>query len=463
MMKMIFRRNPELANFISYTVPATVGMLLAGIYTVVDGLFVGWGAGDDALAAINVAFPFSCLFLALGEMLGNGTGITIAYCRGRGKMLTAGLFFGNLISMMIPLGVPLTLASPLYGNLVGFMGAEERIAGMAGEYAGIIGAGCLFQIITSSLLAVMRHDRAQFQAMYIMLAGLAANIVLDYLLVLVYPFGVKGSAWATVAAQCLTALLAVIYFIRGKFEFAFRVRHLRPYASIFGKILLTGLPSFGLQMMGAMLILLHNIQAQRFGGLLAVAAYAIVSSVTTPVMMLSEGIGLGIQPPVSFHHGCGEERRKLVLLRYALTCSGGIGLLCALALLFGNRLIPEAFHATPSLTGVTAEALMISSLSLIPLGVFQIFCAYFQAEGRSTLASVLIYGDFCVMFPLALFVLPEFFGLAGVWAAVPVSKWIMLMIAGGVWIGLRAKRGGEESLLCHNVSVGRCEWDTDGQ
>ena len=84
-MKSLFlQKNSDFRSFIGYSVPATVGMLLAGIYTVVDGLFVGWGAGDDALAAINVAFPFYCFFLGLGEMLGNGTGITIAYCRGRG-------------------------------------------------------------------------------------------------------------------------------------------------------------------------------------------------------------------------------------------------------------------------------------------------------------------------------------------------------------------------------------------
>ena len=84
-------------------------------------------------------------------------------------------------------------------------------------------------------------------------------------------------------------------------------------------------------------------------------------------------------------------------------------------------------------------------VALIPLAIFQIFCAYFQAEGRSTLASTLIYGDFCVMFPLALFVLPYFFGLSGVWAAVPVSKWIMFGLAVAVWRVLRSKREREDS------------------
>lgn len=440
MKTFLHKLNPDFRSFISYSVPATVSMLLAGIYTVVDGLFVGWGAGDDALAAINVAFPFYCFFLGLGEMLGNGTSITIAYCRGRNKPLTAGLFFGNLISIMIPIGVLLTLTAPLYSRLVVFMGADAAIVRMAEDYALIVGMGCVFQIITSSLLAVMRHDRAQFQAMYIMLTGLIANIVLDYVLVLVYPFGVKGSAWATIAAQFITSMLAVFYFVRGNFNFAFRVRHLRPYSSILGKIIVTGLPSFGLQMMGAILILLHNIQAQRYGGLTAVAAYAIVSYVMTPVMMLSEGIGQGIQPPVSYHHGREDEEKKSSFLRYGIKTSVIVGVVSMLVLFLGYNVIPDAFNATPPLVRMTAPALVITAFSFIPLGVFQIFCAYFQAEGRSSLASALIYGDFCVMFPLALFILPFFYGLSGVWAAVPVSKLAMFAIALFAYRYLKSKR-----------------------
>lgn len=440
MSAFLKRLNPDFRSFAGYAFPATVSMLLAGIYTVIDGLFVGWGAGDDALAAINVAFPFYCFFLGLGEMLGNGSSITIAYCRGRSKPLTAGLFFGNLVSIMIPVSLVLSLTAPLYSRLVRFMGADPQIETIAQEYALIVGFGCSFQIITSSLLAVMRHDRAQFKAMYIMLAGLTANIGLDYLLVLVYPFGAKGSAWATVVSQFLTAVLAVGYFTRGNFNFAFRVRHLRPYASILGRIFATGLPSFGLQMMGAVLILLHNIQAQRYGGLTAVAAYAIISYVMTPVMMLSEGIGLGIQPPVSFHSGREDETRKRIFLRYGIGAAVAVGAAGMLVLFTGFRVIPEAFNATPPLVKLAAPALVITAFSFLPLGIFQVLCSYFQAEGRTGIASVLIYGDFCLMFPVALFSLPLFFGLTGVWMAVPVSKMVMCAAALAVYGLQRSKR-----------------------
>ncbi len=49
--------------------------------------------------------------------------------------------------------------------------------------------------------------------MYIMVSGFVLNIILDWLWVLVYPFGVAGAAWATVVSQLLTAVLFFYHFI----------------------------------------------------------------------------------------------------------------------------------------------------------------------------------------------------------------------------------------------------------
>ena len=264
MQKKRFEINSDFKKFFRYSVPATISMLIAGVYTLVDGLFVGWGVGPDGLAAINVAFPFYCIYLGLGEMLGNGCAITLAYCRGRGKKLTAGLFFGNMLFMLLPLGLLLALISPFTALLVRYMGADPVINDTAYQYAVIIGMGSIFQIATSSLLAVMRHDRKPFGAMALMLAGLVANIILDYYFVLVWRHGVAGSAYATIISQFLTAALAGCYLRRSKLNFCWRKRFLRPYTDIIGQMFRTGLPSMGLQLMGGLLILLHNIQAQRY-------------------------------------------------------------------------------------------------------------------------------------------------------------------------------------------------------
>lgn len=418
----------DFKKFVRYSLPSTLSMLIAGIYTLVDGLFIGWGVGANGLAAINVAFPFYCIYLGLGEMLGNGCAITMAYCRGRSKRMTAGLFFGNMITLLIPVGLILAALSPVSALLVRKMGADSSIHNMAYQYALIIGLGCLPQIAASSLLAVIRHDGKPFLAMSLMLVGLLANILLDYLWVIVYPFGVAGSAYATILAQTITMILAILFFRRGTLNFAFRKRFLRPYADVAMQIAQTGFPSMGLQLMGALLILLHNIQAQRYGGLAAVSAYAIISYLTSPVLLMSDGIALGIQPPVSYYHGTGEHERKRKFLLYGSMTILTLSLLAAAVAILADRVLPGLFHAEGLVARLTTNGLFLSALSFPPLGVFQVFAAYYQAVGRSTFASLLIYSDCFLALPAALFLMPLFFGLNGVWAALAVSKLIMVFL-----------------------------------
>lgn len=415
-------------NFINYTIPAISSMLLAGVYTLVDGLFVGWGVGPSGLAAINVAFPIACLYLGIGEMLGNGSAIVIAYCRGRQLSRTAGLFFGNLLAIVIPLGIFLAVISPFSSHLVNIIGADESIRESAYNYALIIGFGSIFQLLASSLLAVMRHDQVQVKAMRIMLWGLIANIILDYLFVIVFRWGVNGSAWATIMAQGLTAFLACWHFLKNGVHFKFKAIHLRPYLDIIAKIIFTGLPSMGLQLTNALVIALHNVQALRYGGENAVAGYAIVSYVLTPVLLLQEGTAIGIQPLISFFDGANLQDRKRKIFRMGLTSGILIGLVAMIGAVIFNQLLPAAFHATSQVAKLAAKGILFGCLAFPIQGIIQIAGAYFQASNRPKYASLLIYGDCCGALVLCLFTFPLIWGLDGVWSSMVGAKLIMFII-----------------------------------
>ncbi|MEG2076599.1 MAG: MATE family efflux transporter, partial [Victivallaceae bacterium] len=306
---------------------------------------------------------------------------------------------------------------------------DPEINSMAYGYALIISWFAIFQIGTSSLLAVMRHDRKPVVAMIMMLAGLLANIIMDYYFVLVLHWGVNGSAYATILSQVLTCLLGGLYLKFGTLNFSWRRRFLRPYWDIIGQIFTVGLPSMGLQLMGGLLILLHNIQAQHYGGLNAVAAYAIISYITSPVLLLSDGISLGIQPPVSYYHGTGEFIRKRRYLRYGVWAILGLTFLAGVVAISADKILPLMFNASGQVSKLTTTGLLLSALSFPALGVFQLLVAYYQAEGRSWVSASLIYSDCLVALPLVLFTMPLFLGLNGVWAALAVSKLIMMGVA----------------------------------
>ena len=290
---IMFANDPTVTDgklFFRYVIPSMISMLTAGVYTLVDGFFVGWGAGNDGLAAINVAFPLSLLIVACGEMIGTGGAINIALARGRGARRTADLFLGNSLALLVPAAVLLAGLIPFLNPILSAVGAAPALLPAAREYAVITLGGGIFMMAAVCLVAAMRNDGAPKPAMAIMVAGLAANIVLDWLFVLVLHGGVAGSAWATVLSQAICFALAAGYFAAGRSHFRFSRRCFRLKRRIVRRIIPAGLPSFGVQISVAAVILLHNRQALLYGGVAAVAAYAIISYVEAMILMLQQGI-----------------------------------------------------------------------------------------------------------------------------------------------------------------------------
>ena len=419
--------------FFRYVIPSMISMLTAGVYTLVDGFFVGWGAGNDGLAAINVAFPLSLLIVACGEMIGTGGAINIALARGRGARRTADLFLGNSLALLVPAAVLLAGLIPFLNPILSAVGAAPALLPAAREYAVITLGGGIFMMAAVCLVAAMRNDGAPKPAMAIMVAGLAANIMLDWLFVLVLHGGVAGSAWATVLSQAICFALAAGYFAAGRSHFRFSRRCFRLKRRIVRRIIPAGLPSFGVQISVAAVILLHNRQALLYGGVAAVAAYAIISYVEAMILMLQQGIGLGIQPVVSFLHGAGDTERREKIARYGVISAVLIGAGGLLLSAGGYRLIPALFNASGDVVAVAGRGLIISAAVYPFLGLQKVSEAYFQAMDRPGMASLLVYLDCFLVLPLSLLLLPLWRGADGIWAAMPVSKLLMFGVVLLLW------------------------------
>ena len=419
--------------FFRYVIPSMISMLTAGVYTLVDGFFVGWGAGDAGLAAINVAFPLSLLIVACGELIGTGGAVNISLARGRGAYRAADLFLGNSLVLVVPATL-LTLALLPYLNpVLSAMGAAPELLPAAREYGFITLGGGIFLMATVALVAAMRNDGAPRLAMVILVIGLAANIGLDWLFVIVWNGGVAGSAWATVVSQALCFVLALRYYFGESSEFRLSKRCFRLRIPVARRIAAAGLPSFGVQLSAALVILLHNRQALAYGGVAVLAAYSILSYVEAMILMLQEGVGLGIQPVVSFFHGAEERTRRNRMMRFAVAWAVGIGVAGLLISAGGYRVIPELFHVTGDVAGIAGRGLVISALVYPFLGFQKSSEACFQAMDRPLTASLLVYLDCCAVLPLALLVLPRWWGVDGIWAAMPASKLVMCVVAAILW------------------------------
>lgn len=408
--------------FFRFVIPSIGSQLLSGVYTIVDGYFVGRGVGAAGLAAVGLAFPFTLFVTAVGAGIGVGGGALMSMSVGRGRKRLAERILGTMVFLMGIISVISMFGLTAAGMYIlsFYDAAEAHIMELARAYAVILLIGSPSQIVQMGMLGAVRNDGFPRKAMYFMILGFLMNIVLDWLWVIVFPFGVAGAAVATFIAQTVTAVLLSAHFLTGRSGVILRrrlIRLIRLNRKLSKRILGMGLPPFGVQIAAAVTMLMHNWQALAYGGGTGVAAYAVVGYIVPVGVMLQEGVAEGIQPIISYCHGAGLGARRGITARLGFAAVLVIGLLCSAIALCTHGLIPGFFSLSGEAAEMASRGILLSSVMFPFLGVAKLGASYFQSIGKLTQASLLTYGDPFVLLPLFLWTLPLLLGMDGVWLA----------------------------------------------
>ena len=200
-------RNKE---FFSYVIPAVLAFALSGVYTIVDGFFVGQSLGDIGIASITLGYPVAALIGAIGTGIGLSGAIRFTILNAQGETEAREKCFSGTALLMLWVGVLLTVA--LYGlaaPILRLLGAQGEALALAVEYARVIALGTLCQLLATGFVPFIRNMGGASFAMLAMILGFATNIFLDYEFVWILSWGMTGAALATTIGQAVTMLAAV--------------------------------------------------------------------------------------------------------------------------------------------------------------------------------------------------------------------------------------------------------------
>ena len=236
---------------------------LSGIYAIADGFFVGNALGDDALAAVNIAFPLTAFLQAVGTGIGMGGAIEYAIHAGSKHESRGKQYMGMSIVLLGGCSILFTVLFLLAGpQILGVFGASGEILEYSSEYLRFVSYGAVFQIAGTGLVPFIRNMGGAVTAMAAMVTGFITNIVLDYLFVWVLPWGMMGAAIATAIGQAMTFLVCLVFFIVKKhapsFHFGGEGR------SLSSRILGVGLSPFGLTYSPNITLILLNKSTPNF-------------------------------------------------------------------------------------------------------------------------------------------------------------------------------------------------------
>lgn len=419
--------NTQKKQFFAYVIPSVLGFALSGIYTIVDGFFIGHSMGDPGLAAVTIGFPVSAFIQAVGTGLGLAGAIHFTILSARGESDQERECFTGTSILMALVSLLLTvffffLTEPI----LHLLGAEGEIHSMAAEYVRVIALGTAFQLLATGFVPFIRNMGGARFAMVSMILGFLMNIVLDYVFVWVANWGMAGAAWATVIGQATTLIAALLFFLRKKYRLRFP-----PFSKLLPlwlQVLKVSFSPFGLSFSSQLTLLFMNRFLLLYGNEQEVAVFGCIDYILSIIYFLIQGVGDGSQPLISSCYGEGNREgvRKMRSLAYRF--AAGLTLFCIVLVFLLRSRIGILFGASDSSNLGVIHYLPWFLATLLFLCFTRITTTYFYATEKTALSYVLVYGE-TVCTVLLLLLLPLAFDLTGVWLAMPLAQIILFAVA----------------------------------
>lgn len=415
------------AEFFSYVIPSVLAFALSGVYAIVDGFFIGNSVGDVGLAAINIAYPVTALLQALGTGIGMGGAVQYSIHRGKSQNGNPQNYFNTTILLLFSVCLlTMVLLTLTIHPVLSAFGARGELLSMGQEYLRIIVLGAVFQIFSTGFVPLIRNMGSSIVAMYAMIGGFLTNILFDYLLVWVFPYGLAGAAAATIIGQGVTMAVCVCYFIKVRTGFSLPGLSVVRTAAI--NILRIAISPFGLTFSPNIILILMNKFAMIYGGEDAVACYAAIAYITMIIVLLLQGVGDGCQPLISRYYGQKAFAEVRETKRLAYVTAGLIAIICMI-LLFAVRYDAAAlFGASNTVQREVAGILPYFIAGFLFLAFVRVTTSGFYATEKNNFAYILVYAEPVMLF-LLLLIVPRFWGITGIWACAPLSQIITAVIA----------------------------------
>ncbi len=417
---------------IELSVPAVLGMVVVGLYNMMDSIFVGQMVGDVQMGAISVSYPFTLINAGSAAMLGVGSASVLSRAIGQKDEEVVKRIMGNLIAVVILLSALYTAIGMIFTKqLLSLAGASGSLLGYAEKYLRIVFAGSLFVNFFQSANMVIRGEGQLKKAMLIISSGAVLNMLLDPIFIAALRprgMGIEAAACATVFSQFVQAAVTLWYFRRKsphvKIGRIWLDRQLLP------QVLSVGVSALLMQVLTLVQQTVIYRVAALYGGetwqILLGAALRFWNFAFVPLW----GISQGFQPAAGTNYGAGAFDRVKKLTGVFMAAAAVLSLLFYVpAELFPERIL-SLFGPSPEDAASAAADFRIMFSTYILQGSFMIAVTLFQSLGKARKATWLVLFRQIILFiPLAVG-LPAIggMGIRGLWLAIALTDGVLVVI-----------------------------------
>ena len=418
-----------------YAFPAIIAMIAASLYNIIDRIFIGQIVGPMAISGLAITFPFINLGAAFGAAVGIGASTSISVKLGQRDYETAENILGNTVTLNLIIGSSFGIICLIFLDpILRFFGASDATIPYARSFMEVILAGNVISHMYFGMNAVLRAASKPRQAMTATLFTVLMNIVLDFIFIRLWGWGIRGAAFATVLSQALALCWQMKQFTNQEEILHLKRGIYRLKRYLVENIISIGISPFLMNVCACIVVIFMNNQLVRYGGDMAVGAFGIANCIAMIFVMFIIGLNQGMQPIAGYNYGSQQTDRLMRVLKLTIFAATGIMIVGWLIAHLAPYFCARMFTTDPELIRQAIKAIQINMMMYALVGFQMVVTNFFQCIGKVKISIFLsLSRQLLFLIPL-LVILPNFFNLDGVWASLPSSDLLASLVAAFIMI-----------------------------
>ena len=311
--------------------------------------------------------------------------------------------------------------------VINFLGGSGNLYPYVKDYLSVIILFCVCYMTGYALEIYIKVDGNPVYPTLCVIIGGVVNILLDYIFVVIFHWGIKGAAFATGLSQVTTTSLLFYYiFFRTK-----RIKFVKIKYSFLNllKIMKVGFAEFLAEVSTGISIFVFNLVILKNLGEKGVSAFGIIGYISSFITMTMIGFNQGVQPILSFNLGAKEHKKIFEIIKNSFFILGVLGIFFYTLINIFSANIVSIFLNDVEDINLTKKALTTYSFAYLICG-FNIFSAgYFTAVDMVKISTIITMLRGILLLVLFILILPIFLGTTGIWITMFVTEGITLIFS----------------------------------
>ena len=430
--EILFEEAPVPRAVLALVIPTIISQLITVVYNMADTFFIGQIGDPNQVAAVSLCMPVFVFLTGLANLFGIGGSSLMARSLGEGDhrkaRQTAAFSIWTATAVSLVYGIGLLL---MRSFLFPVLGADSETYDFCCRYAfWCITIGAVPTVLNQAMAHLIRSEGHSSQAGFGLALGGVLNILLDPLFIFGLDLEIAGAAIATMLSNVAAVFYYIILLRRKKqdTDISFRFRYYTWSDGIPGEVLLVGLPSFLMNLMGVFSNITVNKLMSGYSNA-AVAGIGVAKKIDMMTYAIATGMSQGVLPLIGYNYSSGNIRRMKASLKTDFLFSFIVALLATIFLFTCAGPIVRAFIDDPETVRYGQLFQRIICITGPCISVTMLAITAFQSVGKKVqpaVLSLLRKGGLDIPFML---LLNYAVGVNGIVWATPLADLMAMLVA----------------------------------